>query len=141
MCCCSLVTHSVGLPWREVVLGLRRPDWGTLTHLSTHYCLLHCHSLTKLLQRILSLQLFKLSWRVLVQELIDSQVPSSHSDVDLVLIHSYSDPLATEFVHALRFPQEHDLEFVPVWVVVDELSQFVVNGVVLDRDVDSHTRF
>ena len=55
--------------------------------------------------------------------------------VDLVLVNPDRHSLGAELIDALALPEEHDLELLPVGVVVDELSQALVNGVVLHGDV------
>jgi hypothetical protein len=42
-------------------------------------------------------------------------------------------------VDALALTEEHNLELLSVWVVVDELSQPLVDCVVLSRDVNCDT--
>ena len=90
---------------------------------------------------VLSLKLLQLSWRVLVKELIQRQEATSDTDLDLILDALNHDALGTELVDSLRLTHEHDLELLPVWVVVDVLSQLLVDHIVFDRDVNSDTRF
>jgi len=89
---------------------------------------------------VLPLQLLQLSWRVLVQELIEGEETSSDNDLDLVLDTLDADTLGSELVDSLRLAHEHDLELLTVWVVVDVLGQLLVNGVSLHWDVNSDAR-
>ena len=91
-------------------------------------------------ERILALKHLQLSRSVLVQELIDREETTSDTDLDLVLNTLDHDALSAELVHTLAFTHEHDLELLPVWVVVDVLSKLLVDSVVLDRDVDCDAR-
>ena len=92
--------------------------------------------LTESLKWVFSLQLLKLDWGVLVQELINGEISSSDSDLDVVLLHLHSDSLGSELIHSFRLSHEHDLEFGSLWVVVNEFSQFLVHGILLHWDVN-----
>jgi len=50
------------------------------------------------------------------------------------------DTLATELVNTLGLAHKHDLKLLAVRVIVDVLSDFLVNLVALDWDVDGDTR-
>jgi len=89
---------------------------------------------------VLALKFFKLNWSVLVQELVNGEETTTDTDVDSVLVNLDQDTLASELVDTLAFTHEHDLQPVPVWVVVDVLSDLLVNLVILDWDVDSDAR-
>ena len=71
----------------------------------------------------------------MVQELIDTQIPTSNSNIDLALVDADINSFGTERVNPFTFPQEHDLEFASFRVVVDVLSEGLVNEAVLDWDV------
>jgi hypothetical protein len=72
----------------------------------------------------------------LIKELINREITTPNSDVNLVFVDSDCDSLGAELVDTLTFSHEHDLEFLAFRVVVDELSKALVNGVVLHRDVN-----
>jgi len=100
---------------------------------------LDCHLLAEPLERILPLQFLELDGRILVKELIDTEVTSTDSDLNVVLLDLDSDALSSELVDTLTLSHEHDLELGPLGVVVDELSQLLVDGVFLHGDVDGNS--
>ena len=97
--------------------------------------------LTEPLEWVSTLQLSELVWCVLVQELIDTHVAASDSDLNLVLLDPHVDFLRAKFIHTLTVSHKHYLQFISVRVIVDKFGHFKVNGVVLDRHVDCYTRF
>ena len=90
---------------------------------------------------ILSLKLLKLSWSILVQELIEREEATTHADLDIVLFYLHGDPLRSELIDSLRLAHEHDLELLTVWVVVDVLCEFLINRVTFHWDIDGNARF
>ena len=96
--------------------------------------------LVETFERVLTLQFLELDRSVLVEELVDGEVASAYSDVDLVLLDLDGHSLSAELVDALSLSHEHDLQLLPVREVVDVLSQTLVNGISFDRDVDSDAR-
>lgn len=103
---------------------------------SGHY-LLDSNALVEAPEWVLTLKLLKLHWRVLVQELIDGEITTSDLDQDLAALDLDADTLRAKFVDTVSLAHEHDLELVAVGVVVDVLCKLHVDGVGLDRDVDS----
>jgi len=85
---------------------------------------------------VLTGKLLELNGGVLVKELIDGEVTSTNTDVDLVLVNSDGDSLGTELVNTVGLSHEHDLQLLSVGEVVDVLGKSDVNGVSLDWDVD-----
>lgn len=92
----------------------------------------------KSLQGVLSLKLFKLDRSVLIEEFIYTEVSSSNSDLDAVVFNFNCNSLGSKLVYSLSLSHKHDLELSPLWVVVDKLSQFFINDIILDRNVDSN---
>ena len=90
--------------------------------------------------RILSLEPLKLRRRVLVNELIDRKETATNLDLNLVTQGLHIHLLRAKLIDTGGLTHEHDLEFLAVRVVVDVLSQLLVDRIVLDRDVDSDTR-
>jgi len=93
--------------------------------------------LVETFERVLTLQFLELDRSVLVEELVDGEVASAYSDVDLVLLDLDGDALSAELVDAFSLAHEHDLELLAVGEVVDVLGQSFVDDVALHRDVDS----
>ena len=89
------------------------------------------------LKGVLSLQLLKLDWGVLVEELVKREVATSDTDVDFILVDLHVDSLGSELVDALGLSHEHNLELLAVGIVVDILSQLLVDSIVLNGNVDS----
>lgn len=77
----------------------------------------------------------------MIQELIKGKISSSNSDLDIVLFNLDSNSLGTKLVNTFRLSHEHDLEFGSFRVVVDELGELSVNGIILDWDVNSNSLF
>ena len=77
-----------------------------------------CHAA----HRVLTLKLLKLSWCVLVKELIQREEATTYADLDLIFDTLDHDTLGTKLVNSLGFTHEHDLELLPVWVVIDVLG-------------------
>jgi len=77
----------------------------------------------------------------LIQELIKGKISSSNSDLDIVLFNLDSNSLGTKLVNTFRLSHEHDLEFGSFRIVVDELGELSVNGIILDWDVNSNSLF
>ena len=100
-----------------------------------------CHFFRESFNRVCPLELFKLNGGVLVEELIDREVTSANPDFDALLLDFDSDSLGTELVDALGLPHKHDFELGPLGVVVDELSQFFVDLIVLNWDVNCDSLF
>ena len=90
--------------------------------------------------RILSLEPLKLRRRILVNELIDREETATDLDLNLVTQGLHVDLLRAKLIDTRGLTHEHDLKLLAVRVVVDVLSQFLVDRVVLDWDVDSDTR-
>ena len=62
--------------------------------------LLHGHALVHSAQRVPALEPSKLCRRVLVQELVDRQVPSTDLYLDFVPFYLYHDALRAELIYA-----------------------------------------
>lgn len=77
----------------------------------------------------------------MIQELIKGKISSSNSDLNIVLFNLDSNSLGTKLVNTFRLSHEHDLEFGSFRVVVDELGELSVNGIILDWDVNSNSLF
>jgi hypothetical protein len=55
--------------------------------------------------------------------------------VNLILVDSDVDSLGTELIDSFTFSHEHDLQSGSLWVVVNVLSELLIDEVILDRDV------
>ena len=88
------------------------------------------------LKWILALQLLELSWRVLIQELVDAEVASTNLDQDLAALDLDAHSLLTKLVDTLRLAHKHDLKFAAFGVVVDVIAQSFVHSIRLNRDVN-----
>ena len=78
---------------------------------------------------------------MLVQELIDTHVASADPNLDLVLFDSHSDFLGAELVGALALAHEHQLQFIAIRIVVDELRNATIDSIFFDWDIDGYTGF
>mmetsp|Transcript_885 Transcript_885/g.1361 ORF Transcript_885/g.1361 Transcript_885/m.1361 type:complete len:201 (+) Transcript_885:250-852(+) len=90
--------------------------------------------------RVLALKHLQLSGSVLVEELVEGQVAAADLDLNLVTDAHDADALAAELVHAVALTHEHDLQLLSVRVVVNILSELLVDRVVLDGNVDRNAR-
>ena len=88
------------------------------------------------LKWILALQLLQLSWRVLIQELVDAEVASTNLDQDLAALDLDAHSLLTKLVDTLRLAHKHDLKFAALGIVVDVIAQSFVHSIRLNRDVN-----
>ena len=93
-----------------------------------------------LLQRVPSFDLSKLNSRVLVQELINAHVATADSHSQLALSEAHLHTLGPKLVLAGGLAEEHYLQLVAVRVVVHEVGELDVHGVVLQRDVNADLR-
>ena len=118
-----------------------RSDWWVFADSCIDNSLLNSNLFTKSLKWILSLKFLELNWGVLIQELIKGKITSSNSDLDIVLLNLDSNSLGTELVNTFGLSHEHNLEFGSFRVVVDELGELSVNGIILNWDVNSNSLF
>ena len=99
-------------------------------------CLLDGDLFSKTSQRVVPLQLINF-WRcVLVQKFINREVAASNSDVDFVFFDFDGYSFGAKLVDALGFAHKHYLELGPLRIIVDKLSELLVDLVIFDRDVD-----
>jgi hypothetical protein len=85
---------------------------------------------------VLGGKLLKLDGSVLVEELINGEVASTDTDVNLVLVNSDGDSLGSELVDTIGLSHEHNLELLSVGEVVDVLGKSNINLISLNGDVD-----
>ena len=90
---------------------------------------------------ILSLELFELSWSVLIQEFIKRKEATTHADLDIVLLNFDWYPFSSELIDSLGLTHKHYLELLTVRVIVDILGQLLVNWIVLDWNIYGNSRF
>ena len=95
--------------------------------------------LTEAFKRISSLEFFELCWRELVQEFVNTKVPTTNSDLYLILLDTDVDFLGAEFIHACALSHKHDFELITIWVVVYEFGHFKVDRIIFDRHIDGHS--
>ena len=98
------------------------------------------HLLVEAPHGVLALELLQLFRRVLVQELVDAEETATNTNVDLVVIDLDHDALGSKLVDTLALTHKHNLQLLALGVVVDVLSDLLVNLVVLDGDVDRDPR-
>ena len=75
---------------------------------------------------------------MLVYELVNTEVASAHTNLNLAAGHFHLDPFRAELVHTGALAEEHHLQLAALWVVVDELSHLEINLVSFDRHIDSY---
>jgi hypothetical protein len=92
--------------------------------------------LTESSEGVLGGKLLKLDGSVLVEELINGEVASTDTDVNLVLVNSDGDSLGSELVDTIGLSHEHNLELLSVGEVVDVLGKSNINLISLNGDVD-----
>lgn len=107
----------------------------------SHESLLHSNLLIEALKRIASFELFKLCRSILVKEFIYRKVASANTDPYFAPFNFDSHSSRAELINTLRLSHKHYLELGSIWEVVNVLSQLLVSGVALDRDVDCNTSF
>lgn len=103
--------------------------------------LLHGNLLVEPLQGVPPLHLLKLRRCVLVQELIDGQVASTHSDIDPLFINLDEYSPGSELVNPLTLAHEHNLELLSIRVVINILGKSAIDLVITHRYVHRNPRF
>jgi len=126
--------------WSDSTLGLGWAGGGVVADHVSLETLAHAHLLVEASHGVLALKLLKLFRSVLVQELIDTQEAATNTNVDLVIIDFDHDALWAELIDALTFTHKHNLQLWALRVIVDVLSDLLINLVILDGDVDSDSR-
>lgn len=92
-----------------------------LSHFFPNYSLLDSNFFRESSHRIVSFKFFKLCRCVLVKELVNWQIPTTNSNVDPILINSYSDTLGTKLVNTFRFTHKHDFKLLAVGEIINVL--------------------
>lgn len=108
-----------------------------LSNSGIYNCFLNCNLFTESLQWVFSLKLLKLNWSVLIQEFVDWKESSTYSDLDAILLHFYHNSLSSKLIDTLCLSHEHNLEFLSLWIVIDELSKSLVDLVISNWNVNS----
>ena len=67
---------------------------------------------------------------MLVDELVDSKVPTSCPDLYFTSFDLYVDTLRSKLISAFAFPHEHDFKIVPVWIVVDIVCDMHIDRII-----------
>lgn len=98
------------------------------------------HLLVEASHGVLALKLLQLFRGVLVKELINAQEAATDTNIDLVIIDLYHDALGTKLVDTLTFTHKHNLQLLALRVVVNVLSDLLIDLVILDGDVNSNSR-
>jgi len=123
-------------------LSARGPlDWRRFSNARINDCFLDGDFFTESLERILSLELFKFNWSVLVQEFVNGEVPSTNSDLDCIFFDLDGNSLGSELVNTFRFSHEHNLQFGSLRIIVNEFGQLLIDGILLNWDIDSDSLF
>ena len=117
----------------------RLSDWRRLSSTMIHNCFLDSDLLAESLNWILSFQFLEFNRSILIKELINGKIATTHSDFDVILLNFDGDFLCAKLVYAFTFSHKHDLKFLPLRIVVDELRQFSIDAILLDGDVYSNT--
>ena len=84
---------------------------------------------------VFSLQFLKLNWRILVQKFVQRKITATNFDLDLVADTAHPDTLSAELIDTFSLPHEHDLQLLPIRIVIDVLSQLQIDLIALDWDV------
>ena len=100
--------------------------WG----ISRHNTLCQSNLCGKFLEWISSLYFCEFYCHVLVQELINSQIASTNTDLQLVLGNFNLYSFCAVLILTSRLPHEHNLELVAVREVVDEVGQLAIHWII-----------
>jgi len=92
------------------------------------------------LHGVLAFKLLELWGSVLVKELVNGQVATTDTDINLFLVDTNVHSLGSELVDTLGFSNEEDLQLLSVGVVVNVLGNTLVNHIILGRDVHGDSR-
>lgn len=113
--------------------GPRCSDWASASTWQSWYAHRR-HIATKWIHSI-PYGLLELHGRILIQELFNIKIASSHTNVYLVLLNSYAYLLAAKPVNSGVHPDKHNLQLALIMVVVNKLCQCLVCGVTGDWHV------
>ena len=120
--------RSVSIGWRNITA-----HGGELLHLK--------HLISQLPKGVLPGHPLELGGSVLVDELVNGEVATAHTHIDVVVVHADVDALGPIDIDALTLPLEHDPESLSVSHIVDIVSDSLINEVTLHRDVESELLF
>lgn len=132
------------LPWRVTTIwGSGSLWWTDWAHFSSTLCLVHSNVLNgsliaETIEDIISLNLFNLQIRVLIDELVNVHVTSTDTNEYLLtLLDLNVNSLLSELVDTFRFSEEHDLHLFSFGVSIDVGGQCFINFVMLVGDIHS----
>jgi hypothetical protein len=103
------------------------------------YNFLDSNLFVKALERVFTLEFFQLSRCVLVKELVNGQISTANTDINLVLVYSNMNFLGAKLIDSVTLTHEHDLELLSVGEVVNVFGQLAVHDVTLQRNVHGNS--
>ena len=120
--------------WWLLKFSVRRPNGRSNRRRLTDCCgdasLLDSNFFWETLYWVFAVQSLHLNRRILIQELINRKISSANSNLDIILLNLHSNLFGSKLVHAFRFSHEHNLQILPLWIIVDELGEASVHLVV-----------
>jgi hypothetical protein len=103
------------------------------------YNFLDSNLFVKALERVFTLEFFQLSRCVLVKELVNGQISTANTDINLVLVYSNMNFLGAKLIDSVTLTHEHDLELLSVGEVVNVFGQLAVHDIALQRNVHGNS--
>ena len=106
--------------------------------LLTMYAFGDAHFLTESLQWILTLDFLELTRGELVQEFVDREISSTNAYLNATFLDGDKDSLGAKSVNALRITHKHNLQFISVGVVVNKLSNFHIDWIIFNWNINGN---
>ena len=75
---------------------------------------------------------------MLIQEFVDTHVATANSDLNFILFNAYCDFFRAKVVDSSTLSHEHDLKLIPIRIIVDKFGNFVIDGIILARNVNGN---
>ena len=115
--------------WREIY-------WRWFSDSSLHKCLLDGNFLIESSDWVFSLELLKFDWSILVEEFVDGKVSTTNSDINSIHVYLNGNSLGSKLINTFALSHEKDLQLLSLREVVDIFSQFLVNRILSNRDIN-----
>lgn len=125
--------------WRSNRGPNRRPNRRLFADSLVDAWFLNSHFFRESFNRVLAVQSFHFNRSVLIQELINWEITSANSDLNVVLFNLDRNSLSSKLINAFGLSHEHDLKLLPLRVIIDKFRKSPVYLVILDRYVDCNS--
>ena len=94
--------------------------------------------LCKSLEWVSPFKLLKLTGRVSRQELVDTHIATADSDQKLAFSFAHFNAFGSKLVDSGALAEEHNLQLLTIWVVIEEFCHSFIYRIVLNRNIDGN---